>query len=431
MKGAVPLVILMFCLLATIGQAQSGITIVEGAEWKDGNLVAWQNQRFYLDAFNETYSTIEYHYDWDMGDGIRREGPIVSHSYSEVGTYRVTMEIMNATGMVHYMEFNVEVRESTTYYQMFLLTMSIIGVPLAILAFLNVVVIVTGRLWRRLKHPKEPYVKWKLRSITMFNLLLITVPLAFFLSPIYIVPAVLGCLFWIFLGYVFVKLAPTILKVWRYDIFAEFMGERLCVIEREVTYYAPIKGSIWRAVKQRSGVALEMLAVPLFGVFVLTALYFKVTGSLEEALRTPSFYVVLGLAPFYTSFMAIIRMLKDSNLAFISPSQVRVQFVGDIFEKSIQKVGLLGSMVALFQIVVILSPSIESAWGTMLVIIPLITGLVLAYMFLTAFVYLGFHPTLVNKLNAALEESKLPKYVVEKENGFLSIHPPRSNDVKE
>ena len=261
----------------------------------------------------------------------------------------------------------------------------------------------------------------------MFNLLLITVPLALVLAPVYIIPAILGCLFWIFIGMIFVRLTPLLLKVWRWHPFAEFMGERLCVIERDVTFYAPIKGSIWKAIKQRSGVALEMMPLPLFGVFVLTAILFKWTGSIEGLASSVYFFIILGTAPLYTSFMALIRILKDSNLVYINPKNLRVQIVGDIFEKPLTHIGLIGSLVAVFQIVVAFSPSLASAWATFVFVVPFITGLVLAYMFLTAFVYLGFHPKLVVKLNEALGKSDLPTYTMEKGKGFMALIPPKTH----
>jgi len=198
---------------------------------------------------------------------------------------------------------------------------------------------------------------------------------------------------------------------------------QLGVVDREVTKYHPLRKNIWSAVKQRSGIALEMMPVPLYGIFIATAVMMRYSGGAEEVISSVWFYTMLAMAPIYTAPIVILRILKDSNLLAIDSKRVRVQFLGDSLDEALQKVGFLGGITALFQITVVLSPSISSAWALMLVIIPTISGLVLAYMFLTAFVYLGFHPRLVKRLNAAMWNSPLPKYDVRDADGRMSITP--------
>ena len=106
-------------------------------------------------------------------------------------------------------------------------------------------------------------------------------------------------------------------------------------------------------------------------------------------------------------------------------SGLKVMVFGDMIEKPLHHIGIISSIYAIFQIVVVISPNLATAWSAMLVLIPVVTGLVLAYVFITALVYLGFHPTLVRKLNIALEESNLPKYKIERSKGHMALIPPK------
>ena len=60
--------------------------------------------------------------------------------------------------------------------------------------------------------------------------------------------------------------------------------------------------------------------------------------------------------------------------------------------------------------------------------IPIITVSVMGYVFLTALLYLGFHPGIVTKLNKALNSSDLPKYRIEQSHGMLTIKPENPQD---
>ena len=118
-----------------------------------------------------------------MGDGTIYEGPIISHYYEKVGTYNITLSIFNLTELVKSINFSMDVEPNVTMSQIILVTLSIFGIPLLIIASLNVAVIVGGWAWRKYVKPDSEYVKWKWKSVSMFNLLLITVPLALVLAP--------------------------------------------------------------------------------------------------------------------------------------------------------------------------------------------------------------------------------------------------------
>jgi hypothetical protein len=38
-------------------------------------------------------------YDWDLGDGASAQGPVVTHSYGQPGTYQVTLTVRDEAGM--------------------------------------------------------------------------------------------------------------------------------------------------------------------------------------------------------------------------------------------------------------------------------------------------------------------------------------------
>ncbi len=390
----------------------------------EGNRVkTWTGETIFLHAKSDNISSTSYKYHWNLGDGTTKNTTVVEHTYDKSGTYNVTLTIYNGSQIVTKAYVIVEVDESTTLTQIFLVLLSTIGWPIAILLILNIGFNTASVYWRK-KHPERTFVKWNLKSKIMFNLLIITLPTALILFPLYIIPALVGSAVWIALGMVFVLLMNLAVKIWNKEWFAKYMGERLCVIEREEKYYPPIKGNILKAIKQRSGVALELMPLPLFGVFILVASYFKYVGNINEALSSPWFLILLAMAPIYTGIIGIIRILKDSNLVYINPEEIHVQFVGDVIEKFLQKAGFLGGLYALFQIILLFTPNLESAYAYLVALIPLITTLVMGYVFLTAFIYIGFHPQIVKRLNKVLSKSNLPHYRVEKAKDFVAILPP-------
>ncbi|HPD06700.1 MAG TPA: PKD domain-containing protein [Candidatus Bipolaricaulis sp.] len=59
-------------------------------------------------SFSENGRVVEY--IWDLGDGTRALGPIVSHTYSRGGTFRVTLEVYDEQGLSSRRDGRVEVQ---------------------------------------------------------------------------------------------------------------------------------------------------------------------------------------------------------------------------------------------------------------------------------------------------------------------------------
>ncbi|MDD2912159.1 MAG: PKD domain-containing protein, partial [Candidatus Bipolaricaulis anaerobius] len=59
-------------------------------------------------SFSENGRVVEY--IWDLGDGTRALGPIVSHTYRRGGTFRVTLEVYDEQGLSSRRDGRVEVQ---------------------------------------------------------------------------------------------------------------------------------------------------------------------------------------------------------------------------------------------------------------------------------------------------------------------------------
>jgi len=82
-------------------------------------------------------------YEWDLGDGTKKSGPVVSHNYTETGSFDVTLTVRDAAGNTNSTRITIEVIQPSDFLE--------IVIPVSALAISSVVALTVFRKVRKRK----------------------------------------------------------------------------------------------------------------------------------------------------------------------------------------------------------------------------------------------------------------------------------------